>query len=58
MKTNAIKAVAMGDEKKAMMAGGECAQRINDMPKVEDLVNSIMKEATEILKNAPKFVVD
>jgi NAD(P)H-dependent flavin oxidoreductase YrpB (nitropropane dioxygenase family) len=54
----AIKAVTMGDESKAMMAGGECAQRINDMPKVEDLVNSIMKEATEILLNAPKFVVD
>jgi NAD(P)H-dependent flavin oxidoreductase YrpB (nitropropane dioxygenase family) len=56
--TNAIKAVALGDEKNAMMAGGECAQRINDMPKVEDLVNAIMKEATDILKNAPKYVID
>lgn len=54
---NAIKAVALGDEKNAMMAGGECAQRINDMPKVADLVAGIIKEAEEILKNASKFVV-
>ncbi|MBN1382747.1 MAG: hypothetical protein JXA41_13835 [Deltaproteobacteria bacterium] len=41
---DAIKAVAMGDEKNAMMAGGECAQRISDMPKVEDLFNEVIQQ--------------
>lgn len=54
----AIKAVTMGDEQNAMMAGGECAQRINDMPKVEDLVNRIVKDASAILKSMPKYVAD
>jgi NAD(P)H-dependent flavin oxidoreductase YrpB (nitropropane dioxygenase family) len=53
----AIKAVCTGDAAKAMMAGGECAQRCNDMPKVQDLVDRIMTEATQVLKNAPKVVV-
>jgi NAD(P)H-dependent flavin oxidoreductase YrpB (nitropropane dioxygenase family) len=53
-----IKAVCMGDREKALMAGGECAQRVEDLPKVQDLVDRIMKEATDILKNAPKFVTD
>jgi enoyl-[acyl-carrier protein] reductase II len=52
-----IKAVCMGDREKALMAGGECAQRVDDLPKVQDLVDRIMNEATQILKNAPKFVV-
>jgi hypothetical protein len=39
------------------MAGGECAQRVEDLPKVQDLVDRIMKEATDILLNAPKFVI-
>ncbi len=54
----AIKAVCTGDAQKAMMAGGECAQRCNDMPKVQDLVDRIMAEATQVLKNAPKVVVN
>ncbi len=49
-----IKAVYEGDKTKAMMAAGEAAQRINDMPKVEDLVQNIVKEAEDILKNVPK----
>ena len=53
-----IKAVCTGDREKALMAGGECAQRVEDLPKVQDLVDRIMKEATDILKNAPKFVID
>ena len=56
--TEGIKAVCMGDREKAMMAGGECAQRVEDLPKVKDLVDRIMKEATEILQNACKFVID
>ena len=45
-----IKAVYEGDKTKAMMAAGEAAQRINDMPKVNDLVQTIAKEAEDILK--------
>ncbi|MEE9910421.1 MAG: nitronate monooxygenase [Deltaproteobacteria bacterium] len=45
-----IKAVYDGDKTKAMMAAGEAAQRINDMPKVNDLVQTIAKEAEAILK--------
>lgn len=53
-----IRAVCTGDKEKAMMAGGECAQRVEDLPKVKDLVDRIMKEASDILKNACKLVVD
>jgi NAD(P)H-dependent flavin oxidoreductase YrpB (nitropropane dioxygenase family) len=52
-----IKAVFEGDKEKAMMAAGECAQRINDMPKVEDLVRKIVKDAEETLTNLPKKFV-
>jgi enoyl-[acyl-carrier protein] reductase II len=44
-----------GDKTTAMAAAGECAQRINDMPKVNDLVQSIVTEAEGILKGS-KFV--
>ncbi len=50
-----IKAVCTGDKENAMMAGGECAQRCNDMPKVQDLVNNIVDEATEIVKAMPRY---
>jgi len=33
----AMNAVYAGDESKALLAGGECAQRIHDLPTVEDL---------------------
>ncbi len=49
-----IKAVYDGDKTKALMAAGEAAQRINDMPKVADMVNTIVKEAEDILKSVPK----
>jgi len=53
-----IKAVFNGDRENALMAGGECAQRVNDLPKGQDLVDRIIKEAKDILKNAPKYVMD
>jgi enoyl-[acyl-carrier protein] reductase II len=53
-----IKAVFNGDRENALMAGGECAQRVNDLPKVQELVDRIIKEAKEILKNAPSYVMD
>lgn len=48
-----INAVYRGDKEKALLAAGECAQRINDMPKVNDMVQKIMNEAVEALKKAP-----
>jgi len=45
-----IKAVYEGNKEKAMMAAGEAAQRINDMPKVNDLVQVMVKEAENILR--------
>ena len=49
-----IKAVYDGDREKAMMAAGECAQRIGDMPKVDDMVQKVVKEAEEILRGVEK----
>ena len=51
-----IKATFDGDKEKAMMAAGEVAQRINDMPKVDDMVQEIVKEAETILRNVPKLL--
>ena len=45
-----IKAVYEGDKEKALMAAGEAAQRINDMPKVNDMVQTMVKDAEDILK--------
>ncbi len=49
-----INAAYAGDESKALMAAGECAQRIDDMPTAEELVQTIMKEASDILEALPK----
>jgi NAD(P)H-dependent flavin oxidoreductase YrpB (nitropropane dioxygenase family) len=51
-----IKAVFDGNKEKAMMAAGEVAQRIHDMPKVDDMVQQIVKETETILKNVPKLL--
>jgi NAD(P)H-dependent flavin oxidoreductase YrpB (nitropropane dioxygenase family) len=48
-----IDATFEGDESRALYAGGECAQRINDMPSVKELVDSIVSEAREIIKGFP-----
>jgi NAD(P)H-dependent flavin oxidoreductase YrpB (nitropropane dioxygenase family) len=49
-----IQAVYEGDKEKALMAAGEAAQRIKDMPKVNDMVQDIVKETEEILRSVPK----
>jgi len=49
----AMNAVYAGDESKALLAGGECAQRISDLPTVEDLVGRITREAEEVLAKLP-----
>lgn len=49
-----IKATFEGNKEKAMMAAGEAAQRIKDMPKVNDMVQEIVKETEAILRDVPK----
>ncbi len=44
-----IKATYEGNEEKALMAAGEVAQRINDMPAVDDMVKAIVKEAEDVI---------
>ncbi len=51
-----IKAVYEGEREKALMAAGECAQRVEDLPAVQNMVDGIMKEATEIVRRFPKFL--
>jgi len=46
-----LNAVSTGDESKAIFAGGECAQRIHDLPAVQDLVDNIVKDAAEIISS-------
>lgn len=55
---DAIRAVCTGDREKAMMAGGECAQRVEDLPKVKTLVDGIMDDAVRIVKSMPRHLVD
>ena len=45
-----IKAVYDGDKSKSLMAAGEAAQRINDIPKVNDMVQEMVGEAEAILR--------
>jgi len=48
-----IRAVYDGDRDKAMYAAGEAAQRINDLPAVADLVQTVVAEAEDILRTVP-----
>jgi enoyl-[acyl-carrier protein] reductase II len=45
------------DESKALTAGGECAQRIGDMPTVRELIARITEQAEEILETTPSKVL-
>jgi enoyl-[acyl-carrier protein] reductase II len=52
-----IKATYEGNKEKAMMAGGEAAQRITDMPKVSDMLEKVLKDAEDTLRTIPgKFL--
>jgi len=52
-----MNAAYRGDEEKMLVAGGECAQRVEDLPLVQDLVDRIMKEGTEIIEGiAARFL--
>lgn len=48
-----IDATYEGNEEKALYAGGECAQRIEDMPTVQELVDRVVGEAREIIQGFP-----
>ncbi len=49
-----LNAVFDGDEDVALMAAGECAQRVTDLPSAEELVQRTVSEASEILTNLPQ----
>jgi NAD(P)H-dependent flavin oxidoreductase YrpB (nitropropane dioxygenase family) len=51
---DALEATFNSNKDKALMAGGEAAQRINDIPTVNDLVQEIAKETEDILKGVQK----
>jgi NAD(P)H-dependent flavin oxidoreductase YrpB (nitropropane dioxygenase family) len=52
-----MNAAYRGDEEKMLIAGGECAQRVEDLPPVQDLVSRIMEEGTEIIEGmASRFL--
>jgi enoyl-[acyl-carrier protein] reductase II len=51
-----IHAVYADNREKALMAGGECAQRVQDLPAVQDLVDGIMQEAADIIRNLPQYL--
>jgi NAD(P)H-dependent flavin oxidoreductase YrpB (nitropropane dioxygenase family) len=48
---DSMKAAYEGDKDKALLAAGEAAQRINDMPRINDLVQDMMKKTEDILKS-------
>jgi enoyl-[acyl-carrier protein] reductase II len=49
-----IKATYEGNLEKALMAAGECAQRINDLPTVKEMVERIVSDASEIIAGFPQ----
>ncbi len=49
-----LNAVYRGEKEKALLAAGESAQRIDDMPEVNDMVQEIVEETAEILRNVEK----
>jgi len=53
-----IHATYEGDEERALIAGGECVQRIDDLPTVQEVVDRIMQEAEKIVRNFPKHLAD
>ncbi len=53
-----IKAVCEGNKEKAMMAAGEAAQRIQDMPLVNDMVQGMVKDTEDILRSVQTKYLD
>ncbi len=53
-----INAVYSGDKEKALLAAGESAQRVNDMPKVADMVQNMVMVAEETLRDIQTKFLD
>ena len=53
-----IRAVYEGRKETALLAAGEAAQRINDLPKVADLVEKMGKDAEAILRSVQTKLLD
>ena len=49
-----MRAVYHGDKEKALIAGGEVAQRVDSLLSVQELVDGIMTQATDIVTQMPK----
>ncbi|MBU4317050.1 MAG: nitronate monooxygenase [Proteobacteria bacterium] len=49
-----MRAVFRGDTENALIAGGECAQRVTSLLSVQELVDGIVAEATDIITRMPK----
>ncbi len=47
-----------GDHDNALMFGGECSGRISTLPTVNDLIQSIVREAAETIRRVQKVVLD
>ncbi|MGQ9558116.1 MAG: NAD(P)H-dependent flavin oxidoreductase [Desulfurispora sp.] len=56
--TESINAVYRGDKEKALLAAGEVAQRINDLPGVAELVQKIVQEAEDTLRGVATKYLD
>ncbi|MBS3902618.1 MAG: nitronate monooxygenase [Dethiobacter sp.] len=52
-----INAIFEGNKEKAMLAAGEVAQRVDDMPKVNDMVQTIVRDAEGALKGIYKYMI-
>lgn len=52
-----MNATYRGEEDKALIAGGEVAQRVDDLPLVRELVERTVKEGNEIVEGfASRFI--
>lgn len=53
-----LNATRAGDRKNAMAAAGECAQRIDDLPKTKDMVEKVMADTEKYVRElAGKYIV-
>lgn len=52
----AFNATYYGRTDEALYAGGECSQRLTDLPTCQELVDRIMKEAEETINKLPGFL--
>jgi NAD(P)H-dependent flavin oxidoreductase YrpB (nitropropane dioxygenase family) len=57
MEMEGHKALAGEDDEKALFYGGEVAGRIQDIPSVKELIERIVEEAEDIIKELPGKVI-